>query len=139
MTFFNKVRRNARWIAFGSYLGILFTGFIGYLLGYTPLLNLILYAILTPIIIYTVYWIRSTKHEKIFMRLTLVVGGGLALGFPIWLTINYILYVPPWAPLHNNHSLLGGLAFVLSTILSYGSAAYILDRLGKRRNYKPFI
>jgi hypothetical protein len=86
-----------------------------------------------------VYWIRGTTYEKMFMRLTLVVGGGFALGFPIWISINYLLYVPEWAPLHNDHSIMGGVALILSTITAYGLAAYILDRLGRKREYKPLI
>ena len=135
----NRIRRNVKWIAVGSYLGILFSGFICYLAGYIPLLNLILYAVLAPLTTYIVYWMRSTAYEKMFMRLILVVGGGLALGFPIWLLINYLLYVPEWAPLHNDHGVISGVAFILSTITAYGSAAYILDRLGRKRDYKPFI
>jgi len=139
MTFFNKVKRNAKWITVGSYLGILFSGFVGYQVGYISLLNLILYAVLAPATTYIVYWVRGKKYEKIFMRLTLVVGGCLALGFPIWLLIDYLLYVPEWAPFHGNKDILAGIAFILSTVFSYGLAGYILDKLGKKRDYKPFL
>jgi len=83
--------------------------------------------------------VRKTRYQGTFMKLMTVIGGGLALGFPIWLSLNYILYVPSWAPLHGSDSPLAGLAFFLSTAISYGGAAYIMHKLGKKRDYKPFI
>ena len=47
--------------------------------------------------------------------------------------------VAPWAPLRNSNTIIAGIFFVLSTIISYGGAAYLLDRLGKKRDFRPFM
>jgi len=65
------------------------------------------------------------------------IGGALVLGFPIWILINYILYVASWAPLRNSTTFMAGTFFILSTIISYGGSAYLCDRLGKKRDYRP--
>jgi hypothetical protein len=69
-------------------------------------------------------------------RAMIVIGGGLALGWPIWVFLNYLLYVPLWARLHGSNSPLNTVIFVLSTALSCGAAGYVMDRLGKKRNYQ---
>ena len=66
----------------------------------------------------------------------MIVCGAVALGFPIWVSLNYVLFVPTWAPLHGGRSILNPVAFVLSTVLSCCGAAYLVDRLG-RRGYWP--
>jgi hypothetical protein len=63
----------------------------------------------------------------------LVIGGGLAVGWPIWLSLNYLLYVPMWAPFHGGEGALNSLALVLATVLSYGTGAYLMHRLEKKR------
>jgi hypothetical protein len=72
-------------------------------------------------------------------RLITIIGGGLALGFPIWIFVNYILLQAPWAPFNKVHDILRTILFILCMLLSYGGAAYIMDKLGKRRDYKPFM
>jgi len=101
--------------------------------------GVILYTFITPLVLFTISFIRKTMYQRVLQRLILVIGGSLALGFPIWIFINYILFASPWTPLSECNGILKVLILILSTLLSYGGAAYILDRLGKRRDYKPFI
>ncbi|MBA7543159.1 hypothetical protein ES705_35486 [subsurface metagenome] len=61
------------------------------------------------------------------------------MGFPIWLFVNYILFVAPWAPFREDHGILNSIIFILGTLLSYRGAAYIMDKLGKKRDFRPFM
>ena len=124
------------WLIAGTYIGIMMAGWIGYFRGFVALEGAILYTVVTPLVLFGIYRIRKSRYQ---MRLVTVIGGGLALGFPIWISVNYILYVAPWSPLRECDLILGGISFVLSTVLSYGLAAYVMDRLGKKRDYKPFM
>ena len=134
----DAVREHSPWIGAGIYIGIAMAGWIGYLRGFVPLEGAVLYTVITPLMIFGIYRLRRTKYQRTFMRLVTVVGGGLALGFPIWISVNYILYAAPWSPLRECRGL-GGIVFVLSTALSYCGAAYLMDRLGKKREYRPFL
>jgi len=93
------------------------------------------------IVLFAIFRIKESKHQLTLMKLVTVMGGDFALGFPLWLLLNYVLYVPFGAPFHGNHSLLGGIVFLLSIAIygGYGGAAYIMYRLGKKRNFKPFV
>ena len=125
-------------LLFGIYLALATAQWLGYLIGYISLEQVLIFTLVTPLVLSGVY-IRETKHQMTFGRIVVVVGGGLALGFPIWIFLNYLLYVPTWAPLHEHHGPLNTVAFILATVLSYCGAAYLMDRLGRRRNYSPFI
>lgn len=137
--FWDVVRKHHVWLAYGIYIGVAVAGWLGHLIGYVSLKGALLYTLITPIILFIIFYVRKSKHQKTFMKWVTVLGGGLALGFPIWLFLNYILYVPSWAPLHGNHGPLARLAFFLSTATSYGGAAYIMYKLGQKRGFKPFI
>ena len=73
--------------------GIAWEGWALYLIGLVSLEKVILYRVVTPLVLFGIYRLRKTRYERTFMRLVTVVGGGLALGFPIWVSVNYILYV----------------------------------------------
>jgi len=133
------IQERYRWLAYGIYVGIAIVDWIETLRGYLPLEGTLLYTFLTPIVLFAIFRIRESKHQITFMKLVTVIGGGSVLGFPLWLLLNYVLYVPSWAPFHGNHSLLGGIVFLLSTAISYGGAAYIMYRLGKKRNFNSFM
>ena len=135
----DAVREHGWWLAAGIYIGIGWMGWVSFLRGLLSLEGVALYTVVTPLVLFGIYRLRKTKYQRNFMRLVTVIGGGLALGFPIWVSVNYILYVAPWSPLRESHGILGSIAFVLSTVLSYCGAAYLMDRLGKKRDYKPFM
>jgi hypothetical protein len=61
------------------------------------------------------------------------------MGFPIWLFVNKILFWTPWSPFREYHGILRIIIFILSTLLSYGGAAYIMDKLGKKRDFRRFM
>ena len=135
----DAVREHSPWFAAGIYIGIGWVGWVSYVRGLLSLEGVVLYTVVTPLVLFGIYRLRKTKYQRNFMRLVTVMGGGLALGFPIWVSVNYILYVAPWSPLRESHRILGGIVFVLFTVLSYCGGAYLMDRLGKRRDYRPFI
>ncbi|MDH5686957.1 MAG: hypothetical protein OEZ48_03720 [Candidatus Bathyarchaeota archaeon] len=133
------VREHGWWLTAGIYMGIAMAEWLGCFRGVVSLEGVILYTVVTPLVLFGIYRLRKTKYQRNFMRLLTGIGGGAALGFPIWVSVNYILYVAPWSPLRESHGILGSIAFVLSTVLSYCGAAYLMDRLGKRRDYRPFM
>ena len=65
-----------------------------------------------PLLLFGVYYIRKPEHQMTSRKI-IIVGGALCLGFPIWLFLNYVLYVPTWAPLHDHHGILNTLAIIL--------------------------
>ena len=135
----DAVREHGWWLAAGIYIGMAWMGWVSFLRGLLSLEGVALFTVVTPLVLFGIYRLRKTKYQRNFMRLVTVIGGGLALGFPIWISVNYILYVPPWSPLRESHGILGSIVFVLSTVLSYCGAAYLMDKLGKRRDYRPFM
>lgn len=134
----NAIKDNWLLISTGTFIcGV--SGCVLFSSGLISMNDVILYTFITLLVLFTISFIRKTRYQRVFQRLILVIGGGLALGFPIWIFINYILLASPWTPLSEWNGILKDLILILSTLLSYGGAAYILDRLGKRRDYKPFI
>ena len=122
--------------ASGIYVGVAMGQWLGYFLGYIPLEMVVFFTLGAPLVLFCLNSIKQTHYQVTFERVVIVAGGGLALGWPIWAFSNYLLYVPIWAPLHGSEGLLSTLAFVLITVLSYGAAAYLMDRLGKKRIYE---
>ena len=122
----------------GFYIGTTLMGWIEYFRGFLPLIGVLLATFLFPLFLFGIYYIRKLNSRTI-SRLIWTIGGASAIGFPIWLFVNYILFVVPWAPFRESHGILNNLIFILSTLLSYGGAAYILDKLGKKRDFRPFM
>ena len=135
----NAIKDNWLLINIGTYIGGVVSGCVLFSAGLISINGVILYTFITPLVLFTISFIRKSRYQRVFMRLILVIGGGSALGFPIWIFINYILLASPWTPLSEWNGILKDLILILNTLLSFGGAAYILDRLGKRRDYKPFI
>ena len=135
----NEMHEHPFWLLFGIYIGWATARWLGYFEGYISLERVLFFTLGAPLLLFGVYYIRKTVYQRNFMRIVTVVGGGMALGFPIWLFLNYVLYIPTWAPFREHQGPLNTVAFILVTVLSYGGAAYLMDRLGMRRNYRPFM
>lgn len=123
----------------GGYIFFASMNWFLYFLGLIHLTMPIIISLIFPPILISVYFTRKSSHRRIIYRLIWTIGGALVLGFPIWILINYILYVASWAPLRNSNTFMAGTFFVLSTIISYGGSAYLCDRLGKKRDYRPLM
>ena len=133
----NKIRKlwdemheHQFWLAYGIYVGVATALWLGYFKGYILLMRVLPLTLGGPLLLFGVYYLRKPEHQMT-LRKIIIVGGALCLGFPIWLFLNYVLFVPTWAPLYDHHGILNPVAFVLSTVLSYCGAAYIVDRLGR--------
>lgn len=129
---------NWLWVTIGVYIGTTLMGWIEYFRGFLPLIGVLLPTFLIPLFLFGIYYVRKLNSRTIY-RLIWTVGGASAMGFPIWLFVNYILFVAPWAPFRGYHGILSTIIFILGTVLSYGGAAYIMDKLGKKRDFRPFM
>ena len=137
--FWKKYKENWLWVNIGGYIVLVSMNWFLYFLGLIHLTVPIFISLIFPPILISVFFTRKSSHRRIIYRLIWTIGGALVLGFPIWILINYILYVAPWAPLRNSDTIIAGVFFILSTIISYGGAAYLFDRLGKKRDFRPFM
>ncbi|MCK4371306.1 MAG: hypothetical protein KAW03_09575, partial [Candidatus Lokiarchaeota archaeon] len=72
-------------------------------------------------------------------KIVWIVCGGIALGFPIWGIIFFVLIGAPWAPLYEAHNILRGSISILILVPAYGVAAHLMYKLGKKRDYRPFL
>ncbi len=122
--------------ASGIYVGLALEQWLGYFLGYIPLEVAVVITLGAPLMLLAVYGIKQSRHRITFERAVMVGGGGLALGWPIWVFANWLLYVPIWAPLRGSEGLLNHLAIIAVTALSYGGAFYVVNRIVKTRNYE---
>ena len=131
----DEIREHQIVLLFGFYIGMATALWLGYFEGYISLERVLPLTLGGPLLVFGVYYLRKVEHQMTLRRITIVCVAG-AFGFPIWLFLNYVLYVPTWAPFHGQHGILNTVAFVLSTVLSYYGVAYLVDRLG-RRGYWP--
>ena len=129
------MRKHEFWLLFGIYIGMATALWLGYFEGYISLMRVLPLTLGGPLLLFGVYYLRKVENQMTLRR-TMIVCGALAFGCPIWLLLNYVLYVPTWAPFYDHHSILNTVAIILATVLSYGGAAYLIDRLG-RRGYWP--
>ena len=136
--FWKNFTENWLWVTIGVYIGTILMGWIEYFRGFLLLIGVILPTFLIPLLLFGIYYIRKLNSRTI-NRLIWTIGGASAMGFPIWLFVNYILFVVPWAPFREYHGILRTVIFILSALLSYGGAAYILDKLGKKRDFRRFM
>ncbi len=129
------MREHEFWLLFGIYIGMAIALWLGYFEGYISLMRVLPLTLGGPLLLFGVYYLRKPEHQMTLRRI-MIVCGAISLGCPIWLFLNYGLYVPTWAPFHDHHSILNTVAIILVTVLSYGGAAYLVDQLG-RRGYWP--
>ena len=131
----DAMREHEFWLAYGIYIGMATALWLGYFKGYISLERVLFFTLGTPLLLFSVYYLRKPEHQMT-MRRIFVISVAVALGFPIWLFLTYVLFTPTWAPFHSHRSILNTVAIILATVLSYGGAAYLIDRLG-RRGYWP--
>ena len=137
-TFGKSIVENWIWVALGVYMSTTVIGWIGYIIGIIHLISIVLTTIGFPIFLFSIFYIRKLDRRTVGKYIWIVCGG-LFLDGIMWFGIAYIFYSAPWAPLRNSDTIITGFFFILTTIISYGGAAYILDKLGKKRDFRPFI
>ena len=129
------------WVNIGSYIvgTILFWWlfFIGIINLMTAIFLTILNFLIIPLMYYFFNYFRTSKHQKIIIKIVLVGCGALALGGILWIFSGYVLIAAPWAPLRVLDAVLRGRILLLIVLLSYGLAAYIMYRIGKKREWRP--
>ncbi|HEC39261.1 MAG TPA: hypothetical protein ENI29_13565 [bacterium] len=67
----------------------------------------------------------------------LVGGGGFCFGGITWFITGYLLITAPWAPLQALPPVLRGRILLLLLLTLCGIAAYIMYRIGKKRDWRP--
>jgi len=84
------------------------------------------------------YYVRVSKHQKIFTKIILVGLGGYVFGLILWLFLGYLLITAPWAPLRIlvlDAVLRGRILLLLLPTLCV-IAGYIVYRVGKKREWR---
>jgi len=135
----NESKQHWFLLAIGIYVGALIILWIEYVRGYLSLNGTILYTFLTPSVLISVYYIRKSIHQRNIYKFIFIIGGGLALGFPIWGLISFILIGATWSPFYNPQGILRTVIFISTIVPSYSVAAYIFYKWGNKRDFRPFM
>ncbi len=126
-------------LAIGIYIGALIILWIEYFRGSLSLIGTTLYTFITPSVLISVYYIRKSIHQRNIYKYIFIIGGGLALGFPIWGLISFILIGATWFPFYELQGILRTIIFILTLVPSYIVAGYICYKWGKKRDFRPFM
>ena len=135
----NESKQHLSLLAIGIYIGALIILWMEYFRGSLPLIGTILYTFISPPVLISVYCIRKSIHQRNIYKLIFIIGGGLALGFPIWGLISFILIGATWSPFYNPQGILRTIIIYLPIVPSYIVAGYIFYKWGKKRDYRPFM
>jgi len=138
---FNKLQLvAAQWfLAIGMYVGALIIFWIEYFRGYLSLLGTTFYTFMTPLILIFVYYIRKSIHQKTIYKFIFTILGGVALGWPIWALLSYILIGATWAPFYKPQGIVRTIILISTIVASYSIAAYIFYKWGNKRDFRPFM
>ncbi len=136
--FWKEFKQNWLWVNIG---GCIFSTFMLWLLFSLGIINLVIAILLTvfyPFAIFLAYYGRISKHQKIIIKIVLVGFGGWGIGCPIWIFLAYVLIAAPWAPLQVLvlDAVLRGRIHLLLMVSSYVLGAYIMYRVGKKREWR---
>lgn len=137
--FWNEFKKQWLWVNIGAYMMITMINWTGFFLGSIKFEMAFLITFIYPLIILSIFYIRKSKFETTIYKIVWIVGGGMFLGFPIWVILFFVLTGAPWAPLHEANDILRGSISILILVPAYGVAAYLMYRLGKRRDFRPFM
>ena len=126
-------------LAIGIYIGALIILWIEYFRGSLSLIGTTLYTFMTPLVLISVYYIRKSIHQRNIYKFIFTIGGGLALGWPIWVLISFILIGATWAPFYEPQGILRIIILILILVPSYIVAGYICYKWGKKRDFRPYM
>ncbi len=139
-SFWKKFNEKWLWVNIGSYIvgtilfwSLFFTGII-------KLTTAIFLTILNPLILALVYYFikyfRVSKHQNIFAKIAYIGCGGFVFGGILWFITGYVFITAPWASLQALPPVLRGRIFLLLLPTFCGIAAYIMYRIGKKRDWR---
>ena len=139
-SFWKNYKKNWIWISIGYCICNTPMQWLLFYFGIIDLMLAIFLTVFFPLMIILAYYIRKSIHQKTIIKILLVGGGGFGFGGYIWLFLGYLLIQAPWAPLR---ILLGdapirGRILLLLLLPSCGIAAYIMYRIGKKRDWIPY-
>ena len=137
--FWEEFKQHWLWINIGGYMGITMMNWLGYFLGFISLEITLIFTFILPPILISIYYTRKSRYQRSIYKIVWVVGGGVSLGWVIWVSIGYTLVGAPWAPLHESRGIMREITLILPMVPSYCLAAYIMYRLGKKRDFRPFM
>ena len=126
-------------LAIGIYVGALIILWIEYFRGYLSLLGTTLYTFMTPLLLISGYYIRKSIRQRTIYKFIFIILGGVALGWPIWALISFILIGATWSPFYNAQGVLRTIILISTIASSYSVAAYIFYKLGNKRDFRPFM
>ncbi len=135
----NESKQHWSLLAIGIYVGALIILWIEYFRGSLSLLGTMLYTFLAPPVSISVYYIRKSIHQRNIYKFVFVVGGGVALGWPIWLLLSFILTGATWSPFYKPQGILRTIILISTTVSSISIAACIFYIWGNKRDFRPFM
>jgi len=136
--FWKAFKKNWLWINIGNCIGLTNMAWVLFYFGIIDLMLAIFFTVFYPLLIFLAYYIRVSKHQKIFTKIMLVGCGGYVFGVILWLFLGYVLINAPWAPLRIlilDAVLRGRILLLLLPTLCV-IAGYIMYRVGKKREWR---
>jgi len=122
----------------GIYIGVAFTLWLLFFYGFGVLGIAISFSFISPLIFFGIYYIRKLDNRTVGKYIWIVCGG-LFLGGIMWFIIAYIFYSAPWAPLRSSPPIIFMTFTITSIVFSWALGGYIMYRLGKKRDFRPFL
>ena len=137
-SFWKNYKKNWIWVSIGFCICNTFTLWLLFFLMIIDLILALFFTVLFPLMIILVYYGRKSIHQRTISKIMLVGCGGFGFGGIMWFIIGYVLIQAPWAPLQALPPVLRGRIFLLLLPTSCGIAAYIMYRIGKKRDWIPY-
>ena len=139
-SFWKNYKKNWIWVSIGYCICNTPMQWLLFYFGIIDLMLAIFLTVFFPLMIILAYYIRKSIHQKTIIKILLVGGGGFGFGGIMWFIIGYLLIQAPWAPLRILLGDLGirGRILLLLLLPSCGIAAYIMYRIGKKRDWIPY-
>ncbi len=137
-SFWKNYKKNWIWVSIGFCICNTFTLWLLFFLMIIDLILALFFTVLFPLMIILVYYGRKSIHQRTISKIMLIGCGGFGLGGIMWFIIGYVLIQAPWAPLQALPPVLRGRIFLLLLPTSCGIAAYIMYRIGKKRDWIPY-
>lgn len=137
-TFGKSIVENWLWISIGVYIGVALTLWLLFFYGFGVLGIAISFSFIAPLIFLGIYYIRKLE-SRTAGKYIWIVCGGLFFGGIMWFGLAYIFYSAPWAPLRNSPPIIFNIYSITSLVFSWALGGYIMYRLGKKRDFRPFM
>ncbi len=137
-SFWKNYKKNWIWVSIGFCICNTFMLWLLFFLMIIDLILALFFTVLFPLMIILVYYGRKSIHQRTISKIMLIGCGGFGFGVIIWFITGYLLITAPWAPLQALPPVLRGRILLLLLLPLYGIAAYIMYRIGKKREWIPY-